>query len=270
MSATPASCRAIIGRRSEHEYKRAEDHSDHRCRQRFGRGAALALAAQGHRVIAGAQTGEQAEALRAQGLSQARKLDICDAADVRSLDGLEIDVLLNNAGRGQLGALAEVPLDLVREVFEVNVFGTLRVTQAVLAGMRARRRGRVIIVSSIAGIFSGMLSGPYAMTKHALEAMAKSLRAEMQAYGIEVCKLNPGPYATGFNDAMVEGVEAMVAAGSPEAEMARGTRQRMLGKQLDPAEIVQTMVALCTAAEVPFETFKPDDILERYGVTPVR
>jgi hypothetical protein len=91
----------------------------------------------------------------------------------------------------------------------------------------------------------------------------------MEPYGIEVCKLNPGPYATGFNDAMVEGVDKQLAsAASPnELEMAAGTRIRMLGNQLDPQEVIDAMVELCTAAEVPFETFRPDDILERYGLT---
>ena len=202
--------------------------------------------------------------MRSNGLPDARKLDVTSEVDVAALADLQIDVLLNNAGRGQLGALAEVPMSDVRDVFEVNVFGTLQVTQAVLQGMRERRHGRVIIVSSIAGVFSGLLTGPYAMTKHALEAMTKSLQAEMQPYGVEVCKLNPGPYATGFNDAMVEGVEQVVVAGSAEEEMAVGTRQRMLGNQLDPQEIVDSMVSLCTADTVPFETFKPDNILERY------
>ncbi len=230
----------------------------------FGLGAANALTSLGHRVIAGAISEAQASELRSNGLPDARKLDITNESDVAALAELEIDVLLNNAGRGQLGALAEVPMSQVREVFEVNVFGTLQVTQAVLQGMRERRRGRVIIVSSIAGVFSGLLSGPYAMTKHALEAMTKSLHAEMKPYGIQVCKLNPGPYATGFNDAMVEGVEEVVIAGSAEEEMAAGTRERMLGNQLDPQEIVDSMVSLCIDDAVPFETFKPDNILERY------
>jgi NAD(P)-dependent dehydrogenase (short-subunit alcohol dehydrogenase family) len=234
----------------------------------FGLGAAKALVAMGHRVIAGTIDDAQARELQSSGLPDARKLDITSNQDVAALADLEIDVLLNNAGRGQLGALAEVPMPLVREVFEVNVFGTLQVTQAVLKGMCERRRGRVIIVSSIAGVFSGMLSGPYSMTKHALEAMTKSLHAEMKHYGVEVCKLNPGPYATGFNDAMVEGVEAMVTSGSAEAEMAAGTRTRMLGNQLDPQEVVDAMVSLCVDETVPFETFKPDNILERYGVPP--
>jgi NAD(P)-dependent dehydrogenase (short-subunit alcohol dehydrogenase family) len=157
-------------------------------------------------------------------------------------------------------------MEKVRRVFEVNVFGTLRVTQAVAPGMQERGRGRIIIVSSIAGLFSGPLSGPYAMTKHALEAMTKSLSAEMEPYGVEVCKLNPGPYATGFNDQMVDGVQDMVSAGTNEGDLAESTRVRMLGNQLDPVEIEDTMVLLCTADTVPFETFKPDNILERYGL----
>ncbi len=236
----------------------------------FGRGAALALADLGHRVIGGAIDQAEADDLTAAHPNlTGRKLDITDAADVAAAGELEVDVLLNNAGRGQLGPLADVDLDLVRQVFEVNVFGTLRITQAMIAGMKRRGSGRIVTVSSIAGVSSGALSGPYAMTKHALEAFSKSLRAEMEPYGIEVCKLNPGPYATGFNDAMVEGVDEQLAPAGGEVELAlaAGTRTRMLGNQADPQEVVDTMVWLCTADEVPFETFKPDGILERYGIT---
>jgi NAD(P)-dependent dehydrogenase (short-subunit alcohol dehydrogenase family) len=232
----------------------------------FGRGAALKLRARGHRVIGATLTEAQAQDLIAAGV-EGVKLDITNPADLAMAEATyDVDVLLNNAGRGQLGPLATVPMESVRQVFEVNVFGTLLITRALIPAMRRRGSGRIIIVSSIAGLFSAALSGPYAMTKHALEAMAKSLRAEMQPYGIEVCKLNPGPYATGFNDQMVDGVQEMVAPGSNEAQMADNTRVRMLGKQLDPVEIENTMVELCLADEVPFETFKPDDILERFGV----
>lgn len=237
----------------------------------FGRGAAVALARSGHRVLGGTMTDEETSSLAAEGID-ARRLDITDEADLaaagRWADDAGVDVLLNNAGRGQLGPLATVPMEAVRQVFEVNVFGTLRITQAVALGMQARGRGRIIIVSSIAGIFSGPLSGPYAMTKHALEAMTMSLRAELTPHGVEVCKLNPGPYATGFNDAMVDGVQELVVPGTNDAELAESTRVRMLGNQLDPNEIVDAMVELCTAETVPFETFKPDDILDRYGLPP--
>lgn len=237
----------------------------------FGRGAAAKLHRRGHRVIAGTLSDDEDRSLRAEGI-ETQKLDITDDDDLAAASELEVDVLLNNAGRGQLGPLATVPIDKVRKAFEVNVFGTLRVTQAVVPAMQRRRSGRIIIVSSIAGVFSGPLSGPYAMTKHALEAMAMSLRTELEPYGIEVCKLNPGPYATGFNDRMVEGLvdetARLVEPGTVEGALAESTRIRMLGNQLDPAEIEDTMVELCTAADVPYETFKPDNILERYGLPP--
>lgn len=225
----------------------------------------MKLAALGHRVIGGVISDDEAASLAAEGI-EAIKLDITNDADLAEAAKLNVDVLLNNAGRGQLGPLATVPLEEVRGVFEVNVFGTLRVTQAVLPAMQARGSGRIIIVSSIAGVAAGALSGPYAMTKHALEAMTKSLRVEMEHYGIEVCKLNPGPYATGFNDAMVDGVQPMMTEDPVHQTLNESTRTRMLGNQLDPVEIIDTMVELCTAESVPFETFKPDNILERYGL----
>ena len=229
----------------------------------FGLGLAKALHALNHQVIAVCQFDEQATQLSNDGI-EAMVVDITNANSVSQLSSLEPDVLVNNAGRGQLGQIATVDIDAVQEVFNVNVFGTLRVTQAVLPGMRERGTGRIIIVSSIAGIFSGLLSGPYSMTKHALEAMAKSLKVEEGPYGIEVCKINPGPYSTGFNDEMVERVEAGYKKGTRDAEYAASTRERMLGNQLDPQEIVTAMVELCTASSVEFETFKPDDLLDRY------
>lgn len=236
----------------------------------FGRGAAIELARRGHRVIGATLTAEEAESLDAEGIDglTGRKLDITDEADLAAAAELEIDVLVNNAGRGQLGPLANVPFEKIRQVFEVNVFGTLRMTRAVLPGMIERGRGRIVIVSSIAGVSSGPLSGPYAMTKHALEAMTSSLRAEMAPLGIEVCKLNPGPYATGFNDRMVDGAVELVAAEGPEADFLARSRTRILGNQLDPREIVDTIVHLCEAETVPWETFKPDDILDRFGIPP--
>lgn len=229
----------------------------------FGLGTAQQLHAEHYRVVGVCQTDQQAATLKSEGIESV-VVDITDANSVNQLTNYAPDVLLNNAGRGQLGSLATIPLADVRAAFDVNVFGTLQVTQAVLPAMRKRGSGRIIIVSSIAGVFSGLLSGPYAMTKHALEAMAKSLRAEEEPYGIDVCKINPGPYSTGFNDSMVEGAESRVVEGTRDAEYAAATRERMLGNQLDPQEVIDSLVYLCTAEEVPFETFKPDNILDRY------
>ena len=137
----------------------------------FGLGLVNALHALNHHVVAVCQFDEQASQLSADGV-ESMVVDITSAKSVSQLSSLKPDVLVNNAGRGQLGQIATVKLADVQDVFNVNVFGTLRVTQAVLPSMRERGSGRIIIVSSIAGIFSGLLSGPYSMTKHALEAVS--------------------------------------------------------------------------------------------------
>ena len=107
----------------------------------FGKGAALALAARGHAVIATTETDDQAAALRAEAPQlTVEKLDIT-TDDVAAAAAWDLDVLINNAGAGQTGPLADVPIERVRRLFDVNVFGTLAVTQAVLPRMVARGIG---------------------------------------------------------------------------------------------------------------------------------
>ena len=157
----------------------------------FGKQAGIALAARGHHVIATTETDEQAAALRAEAPElTVERVDITSADDVAKVASWDIDVLINNAGAGQTGPMADVPIERVRRLFEVNVFGTLAVTQQVLRGMVAKGSGRVIIVSSIAGVMVGPTFGPYAMTKHALEAMGKAMRAELAPLGVDVTLLN--------------------------------------------------------------------------------
>jgi short-subunit dehydrogenase len=91
-------------------------------------------------------------------------------------------------------------------VFEVNVFATLELTQPIAKRMVERGSGRLIFVSSIAGLTAGASLGAYAASKHALEAIAESMGNELAPYGIQVATLNPGPFGTGFNDRMVASV----------------------------------------------------------------
>lgn len=176
----------------------------------IGRDAAWALAARGHRVIATTQTEVQAQALRADSAAQGRslevfKLDITQAEDRERIRGLELDVLVNNAAIGDSGSLAEVDMARVRQVFEVNLFATLELTQMALAGMIARKRGTVLFVSSVAGRLPVPFLMPYGMTKFALSAAGAALRAEMDQLGcnIQVALIEPGAIHTGFNQRMI-------------------------------------------------------------------
>ena len=117
-------------------------------------------------------------------------------------------------------------------------------------------------MSSIAGVLSGPMTAPYAMTKHAVEAFTKALRDELEPYGIDVTKLNPGPYDTGFNDAMVNGISTYIEDGDePAAAHEEFVRAIVLTGQLDPDEVVQAMADLTEAETTPVETFLPPGIL---------
>jgi NAD(P)-dependent dehydrogenase (short-subunit alcohol dehydrogenase family) len=156
-----------------------------------------------------------------------------------------------------------VPLDLLKSGFEVNVFGMVAMSQAVIPGMKAKGAGRIINMSSVAGVLSGAMTAPYAMTKHAVEAFTVALRAELAPYGIDVTKLNPGPYDTGFNDAMVDGIAGHIEEGdAPAAAAEEFLRAILLTGQLDPDEVVQAMADLAEATETPAETFLPPGIKE--------
>lgn len=230
----------------------------------FGKGAAIELARRGHDVVAACETTAQAEALAAEHPDLTTvKLDVTDPADVAGAAGLAVDVLINNAGVGIVGPMASIPLAEVRRTFEVNVFGMIALSQAVIGGMRERGWGRIINVSSIAGILASPLGSPYSMTKHAVEAFTKSLRAELAPHGIDVTKVNPGPYGTGFNDQMVNGAADFIEDGDTRTtELHALVQQIILTDQLDPAEVSTALADLVEADETPLETYLPEGIRE--------
>ncbi len=235
----------------------------------FGKLTALALAERGHHVIATTETKDQSKALRREAPQlTVKKLDVT-TDDVDKVLDWEIDVLINNAGAGQTGPIADIPLDRVRHLFEVNVFGTMAVTQAVLPQMVARRSGRIIIMSSIAGVLSAPAFGPYAMTKHALEAMGKAMRAELAPLGIDVTLINPGPYLTGFNDRMAESMWEWFGKKSlngAEADLFRVIGNFVTTDQRDPVEVANRLVELVEAETTSENNFVPEDLLEQMNL----
>ncbi|MDT0425511.1 MULTISPECIES: SDR family oxidoreductase [Streptomyces] len=175
----------------------------------FGKEVALRLAAAGHQVIAGVEIIAQVTAVRAEARERGvelrvEKLDVTDPGDRENAWSWDVEVLLNNAGVSEGGATADIPEERLRRQFEVNVFGPVLLTQGIARRMAARRRGRIVFMSSVAGLTVDPFTGAYAGSKHAVEAFADALDQELAEFGVTVATINPGPFLTGFNDTMFE------------------------------------------------------------------
>ena len=235
----------------------------------FGEGTAIGLARQGHTVIAAAQFWPQVTALRnkaeALELSNLRveKLDLLEPHDTAGVADWEFDVLVNNAGIGEGGPISEIPLDLVRRNFEVNVFAPLDLTQGVVKRwVRSKTKGKIVFVSSALGVMSPPMVGVYSATKHAVQAIAEAMQDELRPFGIQVQTINPGPFLTGFNETMVEAAYRWVddvATFTPRA-MVKEVTDGLLAKpegRLDPNDMIAKMIELIPAEEGPFRNIFP-------------
>jgi NAD(P)-dependent dehydrogenase (short-subunit alcohol dehydrogenase family) len=240
----------------------------------LGEGAAIGMARNGHHVIAAAHTWPQVTALRVkaheQDLSTLRveKLDLLDPYDVRSANRWEIDVLVNNAGVGEGGPIAEIPLDIVRRNFEINMFAPLNLTQHfVKKWVSARTRAKVVFISSMGGLFSPPGFAAYAATKYAIEAIAEAMQAELRPFGIQVQTINPGAYLTGFNEAMAENAFRWLDDNEnfTKHDMMRDTVASLIGNpqgRLDPKEMIARMIEVIPSEEGNFRNVFPKFIEE--------
>ncbi|OZD04421.1 hypothetical protein CH275_14485 [Rhodococcus sp. 06-235-1A] len=167
----------------------------------FGREFVRAALDAGHRVVATARNVDDLEGPESESLLHAR-LDVTDQKSIdtavtHALDRFgQIDVLVNNAGYGLLGAFEEIDEHRFRENVDVNFFGPLAVTRAVLPSMRARRSGHIVQMSSVIGVVPGPGGTAYAGTKFALEGFSEALAAEVRHLGIGVTIVEPGPFRT--------------------------------------------------------------------------
>jgi NAD(P)-dependent dehydrogenase (short-subunit alcohol dehydrogenase family) len=143
-------------------------------------------------------------------------------ATVEAVHG-SIDVLVNNAGYGQQGALEEVPLDRWRAQFETNVFGVVALCQLALPAMRDAGRGRIVMVSSMGGRITFPGGSAYHASKYALEALSDVLRYEVARFGVQVVIVEPGLVATAYGTAAVEHLAGDEHAG-PYASFTSGVR----------------------------------------------
>ena len=170
----------------------------------IGQATAVTLARAGHTVYAGMRNPVDGGAGVLE-IAKAEKLplhvvqiDVDSDASVRDAFAQTgpVDVLVNNAGIGGMGPVEEMPLAEFRQVMETNFFGALRCIQAVLPGMRERRAGCIVNVTSVAGRLAGGAQGAYSASKWALEALSESLACEMKAFGVRVAIVEPGVIAT--------------------------------------------------------------------------
>ncbi|MBA3900535.1 MAG: SDR family NAD(P)-dependent oxidoreductase [Bacteroidetes bacterium] len=172
----------------------------------IGKDTAIALAKKGHHVIATTHRQAQAEALiewcAIENIAMVVfKLDITLFEDRAKIVDYELDVLINNAAIGESGSLAEIPVDKIRNNFEVNLFSTIELSQLALKPMMKRDSGKVIFISSLAGRIAMPFLAPYSMSKFALSAGVDALRQELSEVTkkVHVCLVEPGSYHTGFN-----------------------------------------------------------------------
>jgi NAD(P)-dependent dehydrogenase (short-subunit alcohol dehydrogenase family) len=169
----------------------------------IGEATAYRLQKQGYTVFAAGRNPEALDALRSKGL-QARSLDVTDEAGVAQLvdeinaDFGGVDVLVNSAGYPLARPLEQVQLSELRHLFDTNVVATLQLSQAVLPGMRARGRGRIITIGSTGGRFTSPGAGAYHTVKYAVEALSLSLGAEVAQFGVRVVLIDPTGVRTPF------------------------------------------------------------------------
>ena len=210
----------------------------------IGRETAKRLVATGFTVIAAARRRDRLEELKSQvGNIVPMEVDLSKSDDTeklcQALLNLEepVSVLINNAGYSIRGALEAVPPEALRRVFEVNLFSLIRVTQACLPGMRRARGGRIINVSSMVGKFAFPMSGVYAATKHALEAVTDALREEVLPFGIQVAAIRPGFTATEFNEAAARISGDLTARTDPDYKPLYEASAAAIGKMFAHAAV---------------------------------
>jgi short-subunit dehydrogenase len=233
----------------------------------FGKGAAFDLARRGHHVLAGVRNAEKAEALKAEATAAGVELepivlDITNPDHRQAVFDREIDILVNNAGIMETGPVAEIPLDLARKNFETNVFGTLAMTQGFAPQFVRRGKGKIVTVSSMGGLITVPFAAVYTSTKHALESLMEGLHTELTGTGVEVCVINPGVFATGFNDrgaaAMGAWFNASMSLSRPEllSGLAAG-----LENQFDPQIQIDEMVRIIEEEGSKFRNVCPEPIV---------
>ena len=230
------------------------------CSTGLGRAFALAALAHGFRLVATARDplsiGDLAKGREGQAI--ALKLDVANpdeiAAAVREAERAfgRVDVLINNAGYGYMAAVEEGEDAAIREQFETNVFGLAALIRAVLPGMRARRSGAIVNLSSVGGLRGSPGGGYYCATKHAVNGLSESLAHEVEPLGIRVMIVEPGPFRTDWGGRSLRRSATAIADYEATAHQRGREIAANSGRQAgDPARAAEAVIAALAAPNPP-------------------
>ena len=240
------------------------------CSSGIGRATAIEFVERGWKVYATARKPETLTELADKGC-RTLALDVTDegsrraaVAAVTEAEGA-VGVLVNNAGYSQSGAVESIPIEQVRQQFETNVFGLLRMCRLVLPGMRAQRWGKVVNLSSMGGRLTFPGGGVYHATKYAVEALSDALRFELAGFGVDVIIIEPGLIVTNFGGTAAGSVKTGPEDGvyaefnRRVAELTEGAYKGPMAKLGAGPEAVAKTIARAVEAKRP---------KARYPVTP--
>lgn len=226
----------------------------------FGRAIATAALAAGHKVVGTVRNA--AAAADFGGIQPGRSfgfvLDVTDVAAIPSVvaeaEALAgpIHVLVNNAGYGEEGAFEETPPEAFRRQFDVNVFGAVSMMQAVLPGMRARRSGRIVNITSLGGLTAALGLSAYNGSKFALEGITEAVDREVAPLGIRVTAVEPGGFRTDWAGRSMVRAPRSISDYDAVFGPVRAARQQRSGQQGgDPAKLAQAILKLIDMPEPP-------------------
>ncbi|CAN5312487.1 SDR family NAD(P)-dependent oxidoreductase [soil metagenome] len=222
------------------------------------------LLAQGHEVVATSRS-LAALADKASDRFLPLKMDITDEADVkRAVEAAlarfgRIDVLVNNAGYGLLGGVEEIGDAEARAIYDVNVFGLLNVTRALLPSMRANGAGRILNLSSVLGLIAGAGWGLYCSTKLAVEGLSEALAQEIAPFGVKVTLIEPGYFRTNFLNGSLVTAETPIAA-YYGVRAVQDAHVQIAGTQIgDPQRAAEAMVAIAAMDAPPLRQLLGSD-----------
>jgi NAD(P)-dependent dehydrogenase (short-subunit alcohol dehydrogenase family) len=235
----------------------------------FGRAIAEAALDRGDRVVATARNPDQLSDLAARDGVQVIALDVTDPEQRRrAVDGAidafgRIDVLVNNAGRTQVGAVEETTEDELRSLFELHFFAPVALTRAVLPHMRAQGGGAIVQMSSVGGQTTAPGFGAYCATKFALEGITQALHDEVASFGIRTLIVEPGAFRTGLFRPDAAYQSQPMAEYAPTVGPTRDYVSGGDGSQPgDPAKAAQAILAALDADEPPLRLVLGGDAID--------